>query len=108
MYNKTHHGAFSNWALIKYGIPQHSILGPLLFLPYMNDLPHFVNNKSMPVLFAYDTSILFIYSNPTGLDSNTHTVLETINVCFKNNYPSLNFKKLIIFTFRLGIDHLST
>jgi hypothetical protein len=30
IYNKTHHGAFSNWTLIKHGIPQCSTLGHLL------------------------------------------------------------------------------
>jgi hypothetical protein len=90
IYNKTHHGAFYNWALIKHGIPQCSILGPLPFLLYVNDLPQFINNKSTPILFADDKSILFTDSNPTEFNSNTHTVLENVNAWFKNNYHLLN------------------
>jgi hypothetical protein len=64
---------------------------PLLFLWYIIDLSQFVNNKSTPILFEDNTSILFIHSDTTELNSNTHTVFETINTWFKNNYISLNF-----------------
>jgi hypothetical protein len=56
-------------------------------------------------LFAYDTNILFTHSNMTELNSNIHTVVETINTWFKNNYLSLNFEKLTVFTLRLGTVH---
>jgi hypothetical protein len=72
-------------------------------LLYINDLPQFVNKKSTPILFANDTSILFIYSYTTECNSNNHTVLETINTWFKNIYLSLDFGKLTVFTLRLGI-----
>jgi hypothetical protein len=88
IYNKTRHGTFSNWALIVHVIPQRFVLGPLLFLLYMNDLPQFINNKSMPILFAYDTSILFTHSKPTEFNSSTYTVLESRSAWFKKNYPS--------------------
>jgi len=45
------------------------------------------------ILFANDTSILFTHSDTTELNSNTYTILETVNTWFKNNYISLNFGK---------------
>jgi hypothetical protein len=47
----------------------------------------------MPLLFANDTSILITRSDTTEFNSNTHTVLESINPWLKNNYLSLNFEK---------------
>ena len=57
------YSTLSNWAIIKQGVPQGCIMGPLFFLLYINDLPKIINNKSIPILFADDTSILFTNSN---------------------------------------------
>ena len=51
-------GQISNWKNIHEGVPQGSILGPLLFLIYINDLAE--NLSSNPMFFADDTSLFSV------------------------------------------------
>jgi len=61
-----HENVSSEWKKITNGVPQGLILGPLLFLIYINDLPMATNNDSKGVLYADDTSI--IISSPIKRD----------------------------------------
>ena len=81
------------------GVPQGSILGPLLFLLYINDLP---NTTSIPhfILFADDTNILFSHQDPKTLESMINTELKIISNCFKLNKLSLNIKKTNCIVFK--------
>ena len=76
----------SKWTIIKYGVLNGSILGPLLFLIYINDLPKAVERRALPILFADDTSILLTSPNNTQIHSNLNFVFEQPNKWFKSNH----------------------
>jgi len=69
----------SNWAKVRCEVPQGSILGPLLFLLYVNDLPKIINKTSTFIIFADNTSILFVHSNLIDLNKNIHIVFTALN-----------------------------
>jgi hypothetical protein len=97
--NYSNYTTYSNWGKIQQGVPQGSILGPLLFLLYNNDFPQITNSNSKIVLFADDTSI--IVTNPNQLDfkNDINKVFNYINKWFKANLLSLNIDKTYFMQF---------
>ena len=83
VYDQTGNAVTSTWAKVIHGVPQGSILGPLLFLLFINDLPMFVREKSIPILFADDTSILISHSNLFDFKNEIKTLFITLNEWFK-------------------------
>jgi len=83
----------SKWEHVKHGIPQGSVLGPLLFLIYINDFSLTISKIANPILFADDTSIIISNTSPEEFKSNISLVLiETIN-WFQSNLLTLNCDK---------------
>ena len=77
---------------ITHGVPQGSILGPLLFLIYINDIKN-TSNIGKFILFADDTSIIYSDENLEKLYEKTNKDIQNINTWFEINKLSVNVKK---------------
>ena len=84
-------GAKSKLLHNNYGVLQGSILGPLLFLLYVNDMPQAVN--CMPILFADDTCLIFTAPNLASLTTIMNTEFQNLSIWFDSNKLTVNPSK---------------
>lgn len=82
-------------------IPQGSVLGCILFLIYINDLPKILNKEiTLPVLFADDISILIKYENVNSKNTILQDTLETVTRWLQYHNLEINYSKTKIIQFR--------
>ena len=97
----------SSYQDITCGVPQGSILGPLLFLLYVNDM---VNCSKLLhfILFADDTNLFFSCKNINELIDTVNGELDKLAEWFRANKLSLNISKTnyILFGFKHGKQNM--
>ena len=85
-------GVLSSQLNTMYGVPQGSILGPLLFSLYINDMPKCLKH-SKPVIYADDTTLLFAHKDINVLHANMTHDLNAISTYCTSNQLFINSKK---------------
>ena len=92
---------YTDTEMIPCGVPQGSVLGPLLFIIYTNDLPNCLK-YSKAILFADDTTIYLSSSDIHYLYKTVNIDLGSMTEWFRSNKLSLNVSKTHAVMFKQG------
>ena len=82
-------GSASNWGTVHAGVPQGSILGPLLFSIYMNDLPSVVHG-SQPNMYCDDMELHCSSGDLLSAQCGLQSDLDSVDFWLRTNHLSLS------------------
>ena len=90
-------GATSSWAPVPSGLPQGSLLGPILFVIFMNDLPDILPDETLAALYADDTKL---YKSITSIGDceNLQQALTELDQWNRENNLDFNDLKCKVLT----------
>ena len=91
---------YSYYNNITCGVPQGSVLGPLLFILYINDLPK-ISNNFKPILFADDTNLIFYDKTILNLKDKMQTDINKLFKWLNINKLSININKTNVLLFNI-------
>ena len=83
---------------ISTGVPQGSVLGPLLFVLFINDLPDCIIKCSI-LMYADDTVLFFSARCPKVIETTLNSQLSIVNDWLQDNFLFLNVKKIKVVLF---------
>ena len=84
----------SDPASVTCGVPQGNIMGPLLFLCYVNDIVISIDSDCKLLLYADDSTILFSHNDPDVIASKLGKVLGSCSSWLVDNKLSLHLGKI--------------
>ena len=93
-------GTESKQCNMNVGVPQGSVLGPLLFLIYINDLPNHIEAEKI-VMFADDMSFVVSAQTTADLEVKIKNIFETFEKWCRSNLLIMNADKTVIVKFSL-------
>ena len=101
---------FSEARTLKYGVPQGSILGLLLFLLYVNDFPQSLSDRGS-YLYADDTCIFFQHEDIKKIENVLSKKFSSLFQWFIDNKLSIHFRedktKSILFSKTRGLKEIN-